>query len=168
MPDSEIEALSKVAAALDGLDDAAVVRIMSWVASKFKVQPPAPKVPAKPDGAEDASADYRTFPDFYDAANPKTENEKVLVGAYWLQSSESREEWDSQSVNTMLKNLGHPISNITRTLDRLQSHKPRLAMQTQKTGKARQARKTYKLTVEGVKIAKKMLSGEPVDLGEGS
>jgi hypothetical protein len=161
MADKEIEALSLVAGALEHLDQEAVQRVLTWAAAKHNV---SFANPAAKRGAEDIDNDdnqngYSSFADFYDAANPHTENDKVLVAAYWVQELQKTEEWDSQSLNDLLKNLGHPISNITRTLDRLQAEKPRLAMQTLKSGKSKQGRKRYKLTVEGSKSVKKMLSG---------
>lgn len=155
MADKEIEALSKVASALEGLDEEAIRRVLSWASARHNV---IVKASGGKPAIEPANDEFATFADFYDAANPETENDKVLVAGYWLQELQQGEDWDSQSVNDLLKNLGHTISNITRTLDRVQSEKPRLAMQTLKTGKSKQARKRFKLTVEGIKRVKKMLS----------
>ena len=156
MADKEIEALSKVAQALEGLNEEAVKRVLAWAAARHNVPPG--KTPVIKTTLESAENGFSDFADLYDAANPQFENDKVLVAAYWVQELQKTEEWDSQSLNDLLKNLGHTVSNITRTLDRLQAEKPRLAMQTLKTGKTKQGRKRYKLTVEGIKKVKKMLT----------
>jgi hypothetical protein len=157
LPDKEIEAIAKIASALEGLDKETVARVLSWAAAKHGATIQLDR-PSKSDRRTGATSDHSTFPDFYDATNPQTENEKVLVGAYWAQEVEGKETWDSQSINTSLKNLGHSISNITRTLDRLQEEKPRLALQVQKSGKSKQGRKLYKLTVEGIKAVRALQS----------
>ena len=51
----------------------------------------------------------------------------------------------------MLKNLGHGIPNVTKALDSLKGQSPALALQLKKAGTSQQARKTYKITVAGIK-----------------
>ncbi len=50
--------------------------------------------------------------------------------------------------------MGHGVGNITTALTNAQKHKPALVRQTSKSGKSRQARKTYKLTTAGVKYVR--------------
>ncbi len=69
------------------------------------------------------------------------------------------DSFDSQSANTALKNLGHAIANITMALGALIKQKPALVLQTKKSGKSRQARKTFKLTVAGIKAVEDMING---------
>ena len=69
-----------------------------------------------------------------------------------------QDDWDSQNVNTELKHLGHPSTNITRDLDQLMGRTPKLVLQTRKEGSTRQARRRYKLTREGMRIVEKLLS----------
>lgn len=101
----------------------------------------------------------RTFGEFFDAADPQTEAERVLVGAYWVQVVEGAEDFESMQVTKHLKNLGHPVSNITRAIDSMMSQNPRMVIQTQKSGSSKQARKRYKVTREGTKRVRAMLSG---------
>jgi hypothetical protein len=61
-------------------------------------------------------------------------------------------------VNKELKLLGEGVPNITMAVDALRSQKPALAVQLQKSGKTRQARKTYKLTVAGIKEVERMIN----------
>lgn len=61
------------------------------------------------------------------------------------------------SVEGIFQSLGHPVSNITRALDSMMTQTPRLVIQTQKSGKSKQARKRYKITREGTKRVSSML-----------
>jgi len=162
MDDKEIKALTSLANALEPLDAAAVKRVLDWAAAKFGVVSSASNGSAsdrKTSGALDSKVEYGSFADLFDAANPSTDRDKVLVAAYWLQEIEGTKEWASQPANDALKNLGHPLSNVTRALGDVQKTKPSLVMQTQKSGKSKQARKLYKLTGEGIKVVKRLLAG---------
>jgi translation elongation factor EF-Ts len=56
--------------------------------------------------------------------------------------------------------MGHHVSNITDAMNELQRQKPQLAVQLRKSGTSKQARKTYRITTEGVKAAEIMIRGE--------
>jgi hypothetical protein len=58
-----------------------------------------------------------------------------------------------------LKNLGQGLANITNAIDGLRNQKPALVLQLKKSGKSQQARKTYKLTVAGIKAVEVMIDG---------
>jgi hypothetical protein len=94
----------------------------------------------------------------FDAASPESGIQKVLAVAYWFQVIQGEVEWDSQTINTELKQMGHPSSNITRDLDVLMSRTPRMVMQVRKQGTTKQARKLYTLTREGIKVVEEQLS----------
>ena len=96
------------------------------------------------------------FHELFDAANPGTSVEKVLVAAYWFQVGQKNEDLDSTELNRALKNLGHPSSNITRDLDALINRTPRLVMQVSK-GPTKSARKRYKLTREGIRAVERLV-----------
>ena len=103
----------------------------------------------------------RTFlnlADLWDTAQAETGLDRVLVVAYWFQVVQQQDDWDSFAVNTELKHLGHPSTNITRDLDSLMKRSPRLVLQVRKDGTTRQARKRYKLTREGMRVVEKMMS----------
>jgi len=94
----------------------------------------------------------------YEAANPRTEPQKVLVAGYWFQKLRGQSDVDGQQINTELKQLGHGVTNITRTLGSLINKKPQLVIQTHKSGKTKQARKKYRLTAEGIRAVEQMLN----------
>ena len=56
---------------------------------------------------------YESLAELFHAAGPKTEKDKALVAAYWVQVCENQATFQSQSLNDQLKDLGHGIGNIT-------------------------------------------------------
>ena len=126
--DAEIQAMSSVASALNDLeDDATRERVLRWAAERFGIFTPNFSTPAKSnDYVADDDGRTRTkapavptdpvfddFVDLFDAVNPKTDLDKALTGAYWLQAVNSQPSWQSSKVNNLLKDTGHGISNIT-------------------------------------------------------
>jgi hypothetical protein len=154
----ELDAMKKIAAALEPLDDAARARALQWALSRFRTSKsllPSDQ-PASPRGGEIASetltsGEYANFAELFDAANPVTERDKALVAAYWTQICENVSAFPAQSLNGLLKDLGHGIGNITEALTALKNEKPALVLQLKKSGTSRHARKTYKLTSVGAK-----------------
>jgi hypothetical protein len=131
MNDPEIRAIATISDALDTLDETARERVLRWA----------------------------RVADIYAVANPSSDGEKVLVVGYWFHTARGDGELDSQAINTELKNLGYPITNVTRAVTSLAKSVPRLVVQTKKSGSTKQARKKFKLTVEGIKRVEHMLGG---------
>ena len=98
--------------------------------------------------------------DFFARADAQIESDKALVVGYWLQIKEARGDFDSQSVNTELKNLGHGIGNITVAFNHLIAQRPQQVIQTKKSGNSRQARKLYRLTTAGINRVERGLQNE--------
>jgi hypothetical protein len=167
MENKEIKAIGTVAAALEQLDKEAIQRVLSWAASKFgaklDVTTNISDHIKHANTSNESVGTFASFADLFDAANPTNDKEKMLVSGFWLQEIEGAKEWASQPANDALKNLGHPISNVTRTLTELQELKPTQIMQTQKSGKTQQARKLYKVTGEGIKVVRRLLAGASSD-----
>jgi hypothetical protein len=155
--DPEIAAMGEISRALDKVPEDARSRVLNWIiqkyASKRDVSLNTPSVSANATPSE-----FSDFASLFHAADPKGQTEAALVSGYWLQVCNNQNEWDSLSANSELKNLGQPMANITETLTRLMKSNPRLAMQTSKSGSAKQARKKYKLTVQGIKKVQAMLT----------
>jgi hypothetical protein len=168
MDDVELEAMRQMSEILNNIEDeSTIVRILQWLGSKYAVSLGKAAVTAsvKPEvgSTSTSTGTYGSIADFFDASNPITEAEKVLVISYWFQEVEGQSEVESQSVNTELKNLGHGVGNITRALGTLINKKPRLVIQTRKSGTSKQARKRYKVTVEGIRVVRSMLNAEAGD-----
>lgn len=154
--DPEIKAMVSVSSALDGLDVDAQARVVRWAAEKYNVTPPSRAAQIGNQSAdEDDSGNapqFDAFVDLYDAVNPDTSVEKVLVGAYWLQVIQGESSWSSLQVNNLLKDTGNGVEGINHRLETAQSQKPALVRQISKTGKSRQGRKSYKLTTAGINL----------------
>ena len=163
-PLGEVAAIGIVEGALEPLDPDARSRVLRWAAERFGATLP---VGATRQGGgkqqQPATANIDEPGDLgelYAQAGPTTETERALVVAYWVQAADSKGEFDSQTVNDHLKNLGHAVSNITRTFEDLKKRKPQLVIQIEKAGKSKQARKRFKLTAAGKEQVKRMLAGD--------
>lgn len=129
MRDPEIDAMSAVAAALSELEEEAQGRVLRWAAERYGVALAVASRRAATgrrdddgygDGeitdeeiAEEAPA-YKHFAELFAATSPKTNEDKALVAAYWVQVHEGHATWASRLLNAELKNLGTP-SRTSRT-----------------------------------------------------
>jgi hypothetical protein len=155
--DKEIAAMSVIAKALDGFtNDEALVRerILQWACSRYGVPSGKPAADARKSETDakpqkDKSLAFESFADLYHATDPQTDIDRALVAGYFLGQGETRVEFTGMDANKELKNLGHPVGNITDALQALIDRRPALVMQTAKSGASRQARKKYKLTHAG-------------------
>jgi hypothetical protein len=158
---SEVEAITVVDRALSELDDDVAARVLRWASEKYGNSAPRaaldePVIQAPPQPTDQ----FVEIADLMAAAGPKSGVERVLVGTYWFQVINGHPNVTGQQVNAALKNLGHAVSNITDAFSNLIGRKPQLAMQVEKTGSSRQARKKYKLTVAGIDEVKRLLTPE--------
>ncbi|MEV8053089.1 hypothetical protein [Streptomyces bacillaris] len=170
--DAEIRAMGSVVSALNELeDDATRARVLRWAAERFGISAPAPN-PATNVNPPEVNDDGRVrtkspavptdpvfddFVDLFDAVDPKTDLDKVLTGAYWLQAVNAQPSWQSAKVNNLLKDTGHGVSNVTKALTAAQNKSPALVRQMAKSGRAAQSWKTYKLTTSGISYTRKKL-----------
>ena len=170
-PSTELEAFQQIHSALVSLDEEAQARVISSVSTLLGIGMPAaaPERPNTPTSGEyeegldtlDNGTHEQTFSEFaelYAVADPLTNADKALVAGYWLQACQGAENFTGHSVNAELNHLGHKLVNITDAMSKLISVKPNQVLQLRKSGKSQQARKTYKLSVEGIKRAKEMIS----------
>lgn len=161
--DAEVKAMAELTGALSNLEPEAIERVLKWASDRFlkkEQQHVYNNVQAHQTTrteAENHSGD--DFPTLYDKANPQNNLERVLTAGYWLQVVNGEADFDSQTLNNELKNMGHPSLNITRDFNNLMSRKPRLAMQVRKAGATKQARKQYRLTTEGIRLVERLISG---------
>jgi hypothetical protein len=178
MGDPEIEAMSAVATALADLEEDAQGRVLRWAAERYGVTMPTGGRRGGAVGGEADSNDYEGagevteeeiaheaptyehFAELFTAASPKTNEDKALVAAYWVQVHESNATWGSRLLNAELKHLGHSIPNITDALTSNIRKKPQRVIQLRKSSSAKQANKTYKVTNEGLVYVQGMLRGE--------
>lgn len=168
--DDEFSAMQVVFAALEPLEKDVRERVLTYVMSRLGVVPSVPDRGGSLLGSEsagvghdDSNLEFEELGELFDAFDPKTDVEKALVAAYWSAQNLGEGTFDSQSLNGMLKNLGHGVANITRALGGLTDQKPALVIQTRKGGSTKQARKTYKITRGGIKAVKDRLGGGEVE-----
>ena len=161
--DSEIAAMAALAKLLEGLDEAARFRALNWANSKYGRlagrEVGGTTAPPKFTALEDRT-EFQSLAELFDAADPKTDKEKALVSAYWIQVCQGQPSFEAQIINSSLKDLGHGVANITVSLKQLKDEKPSLVHQIKKAGTSQQARKTYRLTNEGARRVGKMTSKE--------
>jgi hypothetical protein len=164
---AEIEAMKIVANALKDLDDNARNRVLTWATGKYDVKsagtPGKPALPRAPSANSSAAQSQVDLPTTFTAAKPESGTDKALVVAYWFQVIKGSADVDAHKVNNELKHLGHGVINITRAFDHLMDSKPQLIIQTRKSGKAKQARKKYRVTAEGIARVKRLIAGKKVE-----
>jgi hypothetical protein len=108
---------------------------------------------------QEVAPKYDSFADLANAAGPKTHAEKALVAGYWLQVCQNAKTFDGFTANKELKQLGKGMRNITAAINALRNERPALALQVGKSGQSQQSRKTYKLSVDGIKAVEAMING---------
>jgi hypothetical protein len=170
-PLAEIEAMRAVASALESLDASSRDRVLDWaikfyrsnVSSSASVAHGVRAAPAAPLTQPTVEMSFFDLATVFANARPGTDAEKALVAAYFLSTVNGAEEFDSFTLNSELTHLGHRVGNVTRALSALIDSRPALVVQTRKEGKTKQARKKYKITVEGRKRVEQMLSGNGRD-----
>lgn len=165
--DPELKAMSTASSAIEAIDDTeARRRVIEWLAKKFDVTISTNKrsepAETQADDSFEKAPTFDLFSDLYDATNPSTNMARVLVGGYWLQVRGEQQTWDSFNVNKLLKDVGYGVDSISHRLTDAQSQKPALVRQTSKSGKTRQARKTYRLTQAGVKFVENLIGAGDV------
>jgi hypothetical protein len=109
---------------------------------------------------EEIAAEASTFEHFaelFNAASPKANDDKALVAGYWFQAVKGQDKFKATDLQAELKNLGHAIPNITDALTNNIKKKPARILQLAKAGTSKQARKTYKLTHEGLVYVQGMI-----------
>ena len=163
--DVELDAMRTVLASLNPLEPDARARVIFWITRRLEVEGFDLVRPISSGGnlgriAERTEFQHETLAEALAAANPRTGGQKALIVGYWKQVRESAASLDGQSINSELKHMGHHVSNITDAMNELQRQKPQLAVQLRKSGTSKQARKTYRITTEGVKAAEIMIRGE--------
>ena len=164
-PDLEFAAMRAVYDALEPLDAPSRSRVFDYIAGRFEIAAADVKHAAEKGSQPEMEGDppldsgFATLAELHDAAKPSTDKDRTLVAAYWLQVCEGADAFVSFDVNRALKDLGHGVSNITKALDLLKRQKPALVLQLRKSGKSRQARKTYKVTNAGIATVLEMTRG---------
>jgi hypothetical protein len=162
-----LDAVRVIVEALRPLDPTARVRALQWAGELLDVSDPLGFASAEarratpPDVTERVAAapTFESVADLFAATCPASDIDRALVMGYWHQVIQGDPDFDSFSVNTELKNLGHRVANITQAFNALITKRPALVIQTKKSGSSRQARKRFKLTTAGLQTVAEMIGG---------
>lgn len=168
--DPEVKAMTDVFSSLNGLEQEAQARVLRWVTSKLGISidqgtrgrslQRSRNGGDSEDSGPEKERQFEDFVDLFDVTEPRTEAERALVGGYWFQAELGGPSFNAQQVNNVLKDVGHGIGNITVAFSDLQGRSPALVRQMSKSGKTKQARKTYKLTANGIRAVESLIAGE--------
>lgn len=158
----DVKALEAVLKALEGLDPPVQERVLRWAFEKLEFKPVTNTAAAlglrpgaAPKGTELAS--FESLAEALGAAHARTDAQRILVAAAYLTKKNGKAELTAAEINAELKNLGHPVNSISKTIDTLKEKRPQLMLQTKKSGTSRQARKNYKVTAAGFAAAERLL-----------
>lgn len=168
--EAEAQAIISITRALKPLAPDARRRVIEWAVAKYGASVPTSGAPrgatdrpsadpraATPSPATGGGAgiDPEAFEDFAslcEAAQPANDLERTIAACYWVQVRTKKHPFISQDANTLLKNLGHQIKDITVPFDALRARTPSLVIQIKKDGSHQQSRKQYRLTPPGIKL----------------
>ncbi|MEL7118872.1 MAG: hypothetical protein AAFO07_05510 [Bacteroidota bacterium] len=165
--DPEIEAIAKSYEVIKDLDPASKKRVISWLVNKFQYTIDDAhhhgNIHAGGSGMTNAgnNADvtkelpedltgFETAEALYTSLFTKTEPEKVLVVAAYLQEKEGLVELGGRRINSELKKIGEGVKNITAAISSLTKKTPPLMTQSKKEGSSPQAKKQYQVTADGI------------------
>jgi hypothetical protein len=176
---TDLKALEVVLKTLDPLSEDERERVFRWAAEKLGIQLARPGrsgggAPRKQDPIDAAferhAGGFQTVGEFLAAASPKSDADRVLCVATYLQDfSETPDavRLSGKQINDELKNLGHGVKNITDAINTLKGRKPQHMIQTKKSGRAKQAWKEYRVTRAGIDHAYRLISEGSEDENEG-
>jgi hypothetical protein len=157
--DPEVTAVAQVIETLEPLDPDTRRRVLALASSRYSGDRSSSPLGSTITSLLNGVGEYTEFVDLFHAFNPKTEAERALVAGYWFQVLQGRPALLAQEINDVLKDLGHRLSNVTDALTKLENRRPALARQVSKSGRSRQARKTYRLTREGISAVERAIGG---------
>jgi len=158
---AELEAMKKVAEAIDKLEAEARARVLGWAIDHYSVGAAKAKSIVNPGEVVTTESalqqGYNSIGELFADAQPGSDAEKALVAGYWLQIEAGNADFGTQDVNSELKHLGYGVGNITRAFDTLKMTRPQQVIQLRKAGTSKQARRTFKVTEAGRKVVEAMI-----------
>ena len=116
------------------------------------------KQPRQETGGIKGFMKYDTFQDLFFSSNAKTITSKILLASAYLQEKKNIKEFVSSDINSLMKKIGQDVSNISASINVLLDKQPPLLIQTGKLGASKQARRTYAVTEEGLRIARNYIN----------
>jgi hypothetical protein len=102
---------------------------------------------------------FRSIETLFLSSNVKTVPSKILLAAAYLQEKLNFEEISSFDINSRLKKMGYGVPNISSSLNSLLKKEPPLMILIGKAGDSKQAKRRFKVTEEGLQMARTYLRG---------
>jgi len=159
--DLELEVMQNLLTQMEKLKDPIVQRrVVSWLASRLGqdvlFQDSASQ--RKPSVSETSElSSFATLGELLSAASPRTDCQRVLLGAAFLQKVRGMESLTSLAINRELTHAGQTVKGIATAVSRLTQGRPALIVQVRKAGRTKQARKTLTVTAEGFRYVGRMV-----------
>jgi hypothetical protein len=157
MEDRELDAMQAILTTLQPLDAEERMRVLRWAWERLGDGGVGGTAGARPEPSASEGPQFADAAEVVEAAGANNGPERALCVAYYLQQVSGQPSFGGQEINSILKHLGHPLANVTTTLGSLRAQRPALVMQVSKSGRSRQARKTYRLTEAGLERIRQML-----------
>jgi hypothetical protein len=98
---------------------------------------------------------FDSIEELFLVSDVKKVSQRILLAAAYIQEKGNLTEISSLDINKELKKLGYGVTNITTLINGLT--KRRLMDVTKKEGSTKQARRKFKVTLEGFKVAKQFV-----------
>jgi hypothetical protein len=180
--DPEIVAMNKVFNVFRNLDNGKRERIIHWLTDRFGLtgdKPPPeltqpanvnikkqtetkPIVEEKPAEAvktlkKRGIEQYDTVLDLFSEARVKKSTGKVLLMAAYLQERHHFKEITTYDINFRLKRIKHGVTNISSLINGILKGKPQLLDEIKDEGQTKHSRRKFRVTEEGLKVAKSYL-----------
>jgi len=178
--DPEIVAMNKVLDSLKNLDNGGRKRIIHWLKNRFglaegktphQLTPPAsvnkqtktqPIVKEEPGTAaiplkKREIKHYDTVLDLFSESRVKKSISKILLMAAYLQERHHFKEITTYDINFRLKRIKHEVTNISSIINGILKKKPQLLAEIKTEGQGKHARRKFKVTDEGLKVARSYL-----------
>jgi len=167
---ADLRALEAVLKTLEPLTPEERERVLRWAVEKLQVKnlsvvdgtlkAKERDRPTHVDRVFEKHGGFDTIGEFVAAAAPKTDVDRVLTAAVYLQdfADDPQKTLTGREINDQLKHLGFGVRNITDCINTLKARSPQHMIQTKKNGGARQAWKDYRVTRAGIDHVYKLIS----------
>ncbi len=97
---------------------------------------------------------YDNFEELLLFSTAKTNTAKILLAAAYLQENKNYKEFGSYDISVLFKEIGEEVSQPSSSLNNLMNKKPPLLFQTGTQGPGLKARRKFRVTEEGLRIAR--------------
>jgi hypothetical protein len=178
--DPEIVAMNKVLDSLQNLDNGSRKRVIHWLIDRFRLAggktPHQLTPPAKVNKKTETKSivkqklgkpaqslkrkeikHYDTVLDLFSESKVKKSISKILLMAAYLQERHHFKEITTYDINFRLKRIRHEVTNISSIINGILKKKPQLLAEIKKEGQGKHARRKFRVTDEGLKVAKSYL-----------